>query len=354
MSNNGKNPRSPSAGKNKKEKPTFAISIGPPPTRQPEKRINLSRSTKVKLLENGQFNEYLIEFDNLEPSDLLGRGQFGTVKKMKHKETGYVFAVKMINDELMESNDRRNSEIMDLEAPLKFGDGCPYLIKFFGAIHAESYIWILTEVMDTSLDRFYLKMFALKIPVSELFISKVTFSVLSALDYMKQLKLMHRDIKPSNILLNGTGEIKVCDFGISGFTTNSVCTTFKGCQRYMPPEKIDPSLTGSGYSIKADVWSLGISLIEIANGEHPFEHAKGFLGLIKSIVSNEPPKLDADKFSLEFRSFTEKCLVKSPDGRLNVTELLKEPFIEKYLEIPNDLELMQRVVDETKKDKIEA
>ena len=56
---------------------------------------------------------------------------------MKHKETGYVFAVKMINDELMESNDKRNSEIMDLEAPLKFGDGCPYLIKFYGALHAE-------------------------------------------------------------------------------------------------------------------------------------------------------------------------------------------------------------------------
>ena len=88
--------------------------------------------------------------------------------------------------------------------------------------------------MDTSLDRFYSKMFGLSIPIPELFISKVAFSVLSALDYMKKLKLMHRDIKPSNILLNETGEIKVCDFGISGFTTNSVCTTFKGCQRYMP------------------------------------------------------------------------------------------------------------------------
>jgi len=82
--------------------------------------------------------------------------------------------------------------------------------------------------MDTSLDRFYSKMFAENISVPELFISKVAYSVLSALDYMKKLKLMHRDIKPSNILLNATGEIKVCDFGISGFTTNSVCTTFKG------------------------------------------------------------------------------------------------------------------------------
>ncbi len=88
--------------------------------------------------------------------------------------------------------------------------------------------------MDTSLDRFYSKLFALELKMPELFLSKVAYAVLSALDYMRKLKLMHRDIKPSNILINSTGEIKVCDFGISGFTTNSVCSTFKGCQRYMP------------------------------------------------------------------------------------------------------------------------
>ena len=90
--------------------------------------------------------------------------------------------------------------------------------------------------MDTSLDRYYTKSFALKLEMPELFISKVSFAVVTGLEYMRGLKLMHRDIKPSNILLNYTGEIKLCDFGISGFTTNSVCSTFKGCQRYMPVE----------------------------------------------------------------------------------------------------------------------
>jgi serine/threonine protein kinase len=88
--------------------------------------------------------------------------------------------------------------------------------------------------MDTSLDRFYQKAFIMELEPPELFISKVANAVISALFCMNQFKLMHRDIKPSNILLNMNGQIKVCDFGISGFTINSVCKTFKGCEPYMP------------------------------------------------------------------------------------------------------------------------
>jgi serine/threonine protein kinase len=126
------------------------------------------------------------------------------------------------------------TQFMDLEAPKKFGDDCPYLIKFYGALHADSYIWILTEVMDTSLDKFYVKAFALKKNIPELFISKLAYAVLNAVSHMKQKRVMHRDIKPSNILLNATGETKICDFGISGIMTNSFLKSVKGCQRYMP------------------------------------------------------------------------------------------------------------------------
>lgn len=88
--------------------------------------------------------------------------------------------------------------------------------------------------MDTSLDRFYGKAFSLKLNLPEAFYALTAESVLNALGYMRKLKIMHRDIKPSNILLNAQGQIKVCDFGISGFTnSDSLCKTFKGCQRYM-------------------------------------------------------------------------------------------------------------------------
>ncbi|RNA22817.1 dual specificity mitogen-activated kinase kinase 6 [Brachionus plicatilis] len=323
------------------------------PVPQPRRNLDLARECKITINENGEPKEYVVNFNELERGDLLGRGQFGTVTRMFHKPSNMTFAVKMINDDLMEGSDSQN-QAMDLKAPLKMGDKCPSLIRFFGAIHAESAFWILTEVMDTSLDRFYSKIFALEMKMTELFLSKVAHAVVAALDYMKQLHMMHRDIKPSNILLNYTGEIKVCDFGISGFTTNSVCKTFKGCQRYMPPEKIDPSLTGEGYSIKADIWSLGISLIEIATGHHPFKDSPGLLGLIKVIVSKDPPKLDETKFSPELCEFANKCLVKMPDNRASCSELLDHEFIKKYLEIPNDLEYIKKVMDEVKKDKVDS
>lgn len=94
--------------------------------------------------------------------------------------------------------------------------------------------------MDTCLHRFYLKAFELKRPMTECFLSKVASTVLNVIEYMYSLGLMHRDIKPSNILLNSSGEIKVCDFGISGVMINSVCTTINGCVKYHPPEKMDP------------------------------------------------------------------------------------------------------------------
>ena len=159
------------------------------------------------------------------------------------------------------------------------------------------------------MDRFYAKTFAMselsggKMPES--FVSKVAHAVLNALEFMRAQKLMHRDIKPSNILINATGEIKVCDFGISGFTSNSVCTTITGCQIYMPPEKIMPK-EGQGYKISADIWSLGISLFEIATCAYPFKDTVGLFRLLQKIIQEPSPKLDADKFSPEFCQFIDK------------------------------------------------
>lgn len=135
---------------------------------------------------------------------------------------------------LTENRLNHNDEVMDIVVPKNIGES-PYLIKYYGALHSDAAYWVLSELMDTSLDFYYQKAHKANIEISELFLSKVAFGVLSAINYMKTKEFIHRDVKPSNILLNREGLIKLCDFGISGRLVNSVNRTFeKGCRLYMP------------------------------------------------------------------------------------------------------------------------
>ncbi|KAF5360942.1 hypothetical protein D9756_005079 [Leucocoprinus leucothites] len=98
-------------------------------------------------------------------------------------------------------------------------------------------------------------------------VGQVALAVLEGLTYLYDVhRIIHRDIKPSNILCNSSGEIKICDFGVSGELINSIADTFVGTSTYMSPERIQ----GAQYTVKSDVWSLGISLVELALGHFPF------------------------------------------------------------------------------------
>merc|ERR1712032_1295362 len=112
---------------------------------------------------------------------------------------------------------------------------------------------ICMEVMDTSVDKFYARVFKNGRTVPEPVLGKIAFSVVSALHYLHtKLKVIHRDVKPSNILVNTKGEVKMCDFGISGYLVDSVAKTIDaGCKPYMAPERIDPTGNPANY----DVWS---------------------------------------------------------------------------------------------------
>jgi len=291
-----------------------------------------------------------IEYKQLKDISILGSGEFGVVKKMVHEPTNLKFAVKAVSEHFIDS-DNRNSSLMDIEVSIKLGDGCDNLVKFYGALFADAHYWIITEIMDTSLEKFYSKAFSLKINLPESFYALTAESVMNALGYMRKLKIMHRDIKPSNILLNSQGQIKVCDFGISGFTnSDSLCKTFKGCQRYMSPEKISPN--ERGYSIKADIWSLGISLIEIATGLHPYNKIYGVYELSAMILEKEAPKLDESKFSPSFCSFVDSCLIKEMDRRPSLSNLISHQFVlnNKNKETHMVLTIIRFLCDEIKKE----
>lgn len=186
--------------------------------------------------------------------------------------------------------------------------------------------------MEASLDKFYLKAKSLNLNMCEEFLARIAYSVLNAIKHLKNKKVMHRDIKPSNILINSKSEIKLCDFGISGNIYNSRCQTKEaGCRLYMSvsesflerdkysvlmhliflkPEKVDPS-NEHGYTVKSDIWSMGISLIEIATYEYPYETNASFFQLISIIVNQESPSLPRNKFSSEFCNFVDCWLVEN-------------------------------------------
>ena len=182
----------------------------------------------------------------------------------------------------------------------------------------------LTDISESSLDRISRDFGPVRVDV----LGKIAEATLGGLTYLYiKHHIMHRDIKPSNILVNSKGNIKLCDFGVSGELVNSVADTFVGTSTYMAPERIQ----GEKYTVKSDVWSFGLTIMELAIGKFPFESEQlsdddgapaGILDLLQQIVHEPAPKLPkSDAFPQILEDMIQKCLLKNPDERPTPQEL---------------------------------
>ncbi|NWY69497.1 MP2K2 kinase, partial [Erithacus rubecula] len=303
---------------------------------QQKKRLEAFLTQKAKVGE--------LKDDDFERISELGAGNGGVVTKVQHKPSGLIMARKLIHLEIKPAI--RNQIIRELQVLHECNS--PYIVGFYGAFYSDGEISICMEHMDGgSLDQVLKE--AKRIP--EEILGKVSIAVLRGLAYLREKhQIMHRDVKPSNILVNSRGEIKLCDFGVSGQLIDSMANSFVGTRSYMSKSKFwdfDFLLTVTQFP-----WSC-LSLSQQSSPKfvfftptlsslsapfvscHPPGHgmdtrpAMAIFELLDYIVNEPPPKLPSGVFTQDFQEFVNKCLIKNPAERADLKMLMSHTFIKR-------------------------
>ncbi|KAI1427433.1 kinase-like domain-containing protein [Xylaria sp. FL1777] len=309
---------------------------------------------------------FRISLDEVEKLDELGKGNYGTVYKVRHTKprlprfgpglasskmptlsrlssaasdkvesaldkksgsnTGMIMAMKEMRLELDES------KLTTIVKELVILHECasPYVIDFYGAFFQESAVYMCIEYMDGgSIDKLYSG------GIPENILRKITYSTIMGLKELKEKhNIIHRDVKPTNILINTRGQVKICDFGVSGNLVASIAKTNIGCQSYMAPERISggafmqSGASDGTYSVQSDIWSLGLTIIECGMGKYPYppDVSSTIFSQLSAIVDGDPPNLP-DTYSQTARIFVHGCLNKSPKLRPTYQALLASEWL---------------------------
>lgn len=254
-------------------------------------------------------SSFSISLDEVDTLDELGKGNYGTVYKVRHSRpkmrkpgqglggsratatqstpvhvdpssiqsagtanntSGIVMGMKEIRLEL---DDAKFAAII-MELDVLHRCVSPYIVDFYGAFFQEGAVYICMEFMDGgSVDKLYGG------GIPEPILRKITLATTLGLKSLKDdHNIIHRDVKPTNILVNTKGQVKICDFGVSGNLVASIAKTNIGCQSYMAPERISgggvaqagANPGGGTYSVQSDIWSLGLTIIECGMGQYPY------------------------------------------------------------------------------------
>ncbi|XP_052772331.1 serine/threonine-protein kinase 10-like isoform X2 [Mya arenaria] len=254
----------------------------------------------------------------------LGDGAFGKVYKAEHRENKNLAALKLVE---IKADDELEDFMVEIDILAK----CKH--KNVVGIHETYYfggkLWMYIEFCGGgAVDSI---MVDLEKPLKEKQIRYICREMCEGLAFVHGQHVIHRDLKAGNVLLTMDGAVKLADFGVSAFNERTIQRrdSFIGTPYWMAPEVIlCETLKDTPYNYKADIWSLGITLIEFAQIEPPNHEMHPMRVLIK-IQKADPPSLDDKrKWSANFHDFLKRCLTKDPEQRATALELLQHPFLQ--------------------------
>ncbi|KAL3658980.1 hypothetical protein V7S43_016118 [Phytophthora oleae] len=256
-----------------------------------------------------------------EVLERIGEGSYGKVYKAVNKSSAEVVALKVVP---VESEDRAAFDELTREIRILERCESPFVVQYRGSFSYESQLWIAMEFCAAG-SLADLHVLRGRHVLSEAEIAVVCANVALGLAHLHSQGLIHRDIKAGNLLLNSDGVVKLADFGVSAQLTATVGKrrTVIGTPFWMAPEVIQEAQ----YDCKADLWSLGITALELAEGEPPLAHMHPMRAIFLIPNRASPELREPTKYSVEFRDFIAVCLKKDPQERSSAENLLRHPFI---------------------------
>uniref|UniRef100_A0A3B4DQF1 Serine/threonine-protein kinase TAO3 n=1 Tax=Pygocentrus nattereri TaxID=42514 RepID=A0A3B4DQF1_PYGNA len=266
----------------------------------------------------------------------IGHGSFGAVYFARNSYSNEVVAIKK-----MSYNGKQTTEKwQDIIKEVKFLEQLrhPNTIEYKGCYLKDNTAWLVMEYcLGSASDLLEVH----KKPLQEVEIAAITHGALLGLAYLHSHNMIHRDVKAGNILLTEPGQVKLADFGSASMS--SPANSFVGTPYWMAPEVILAMDEGQ-YEGKVDIWSLGITCIELAERKPPLFNMNAMSALYH-IAQNDSPTLQSNEWSDAFRSFVDYCLLKIPQDRPSSAELLRHDFVRRERPPRVLVDLIQRTKD---------
>ncbi|XP_077947218.1 myosin-IIIb isoform X5 [Gasterosteus aculeatus] len=275
---------------------------------------------------------------NWDIVETIGKGTYGKVYRVTNKTDGSQAAVKVLDPINHASHSNRDVD-EEIEAEyniLRSLSNHPNVVKFFGMFYKSDklsggQLWLVLELCNGgSVTELIKGLLVRGQRLLEPVISYILCSALLGLQHLHNNRIIHRDVKGNNILLTTEGGVKLVDFGVSAQLTSARLrrNTSVGTPFWMAPEVIAcEQQYDYSYDARCDVWSLGITAIELADGDPPLAELHPVKALFKIPRNPSPTLRNPEQWCRSFCHFIGQCLIKDFEARPSVTHLLEHPFI---------------------------